>query len=113
MPYLVDQFHSSILFKPQIFFVKTRGIPLNFIAPWFVVVEAGIETGGWKPETRVSRASIDTSIDNLKRNLLPFGVRAFSKPVRLIHHRCKTHRAVGVETPLLYPRLCVIGGYTV
>ncbi|MFZ2149148.1 MAG: hypothetical protein WAV28_18205 [Sedimentisphaerales bacterium] len=27
---------------------------------------AGIETGGWKPEPRVSRASIDTSIDNLK-----------------------------------------------
>ncbi|MFH1882124.1 MAG: hypothetical protein ABIL62_05370, partial [Planctomycetota bacterium] len=40
----------------------------------FVVVEAGIsagcltaETGGWTPELRVSRASIDTSIDNLKR----------------------------------------------
>ncbi|MFH1881486.1 MAG: hypothetical protein ABIL62_02085 [Planctomycetota bacterium] len=36
----------------------------------FAGVEAGIETGGWKPETRVSRASIDTSIDNLKRNWL-------------------------------------------
>ncbi|MFH1883582.1 MAG: hypothetical protein ABIL62_12845 [Planctomycetota bacterium] len=36
---------------------------------WFVVVEAGIETGGWKPEIRVSKASIDTSIDNLKRKL--------------------------------------------
>ncbi|MFH1881395.1 MAG: hypothetical protein ABIL62_01630, partial [Planctomycetota bacterium] len=36
----------------------------------FVVVEAGIETGGWKPEPRVSRASINTSIDNLKRNWL-------------------------------------------
>jgi len=33
----------------------------------FVVVEARIETGGWTPEPRVSRASIDTSIDNLKR----------------------------------------------
>jgi len=55
----------------------------------FGVVEAGIsagcltaETGGWKFELRVSRASIDTPqdalrqrIDNLKRNLLPFGVR--------------------------------------
>ena len=36
----------------------------------FVGVEAGIETGGPKPEPRVSRASIDTSIDNLKRNWL-------------------------------------------
>jgi len=42
----------------------------------FGVVEAGIKTGGWTPELRVpsgrrtgSRASIDTSIDNLKRTL--------------------------------------------
>jgi len=48
----------------------------------FGVVEAGIETGGWKFELRVSRASIDTPqdalrqrINNLERNLLPFGVR--------------------------------------
>jgi len=71
LPYLVDQFHSSFILGSALslnsYFVKIRGISLNFIAPWFVVVEAGIETGGWKPETRVSRASIDTSIDNLKR----------------------------------------------
>ena len=30
-----------------------------------------------------------------------------------IHHRCKAHRAIGVETPLLYPCLRVIGGYTI
>jgi len=35
----------------------------------FGVVEAGIETGGWTPELRASRASIDTSIDNLKRKM--------------------------------------------
>ena len=48
----------------------------------FGVVEAGIETGGWTPDPptagfdrnpallgRVSRASIDTSIDNLKRKI--------------------------------------------
>jgi hypothetical protein len=36
----------------------------------FGVVEAGIETGGWTPELRASRASIDTSIDNLKRKMI-------------------------------------------
>jgi len=41
----------------------------------FVVVEAGIETGGWKPEIRVSGASFDTSIDNLKRGVNPSFLR--------------------------------------
>ena len=41
----------------------------KFINFWFDVVESGIETGGLKLELRVSRTSIDTSIDNLKRKL--------------------------------------------
>ncbi len=53
---------------PKIFFKKPLSLrkvtqTSGFIEGlnWFVVVEAGIETGGWKPEPRVSRASIDTS----------------------------------------------------
>jgi len=46
-------------------FEKKKTIWMRRIS--FGVVEAGIETGGWTPELRVSRASIDTSIDNLKR----------------------------------------------
>ncbi|MFZ2147279.1 MAG: hypothetical protein WAV28_08670, partial [Sedimentisphaerales bacterium] len=41
----------------------------KFINFWFNVVEAGIETGGLKFEFRVSRTSVFTSIDNLKRKL--------------------------------------------
>jgi len=41
----------------------------KFINFWFDVVEAGIETGGLKLELRVSRTSVFTSIDNLKRKL--------------------------------------------
>ncbi|MFH1883890.1 MAG: hypothetical protein ABIL62_14430 [Planctomycetota bacterium] len=63
---------------------NTLGGLLPIERSWFVVVESGIETGGWKPDPptagfdrnpallgRVSRASIDTSIDNPKHTDTP------------------------------------------